>query len=51
MTGIMGTFLTRSNTTMTRQLPRDKYEQRMAGIRMGRIGRPEEVAQVIALYA
>jgi 3-oxoacyl-[acyl-carrier protein] reductase len=39
------------DTTMTRQLPRDKYEQRMAGIRMGRIGRPEEVAQVIAFLA
>ena len=39
------------DTTMTRQLPRDKYEQRMAGIRMGRIGRPEEVAQAIAFLA
>jgi 3-oxoacyl-[acyl-carrier protein] reductase len=39
------------DTTMTRQLQKDKYEQRMAGIRMGRIGRPEEVAQAIAFLA
>jgi 3-oxoacyl-[acyl-carrier protein] reductase len=39
------------DTAMTRQLPREKYEQRVAGIRMGRIGRPEEVAQAIVFLA
>jgi len=39
------------DTLMTRQLPPDKYRQRMAGIRMGRIGTPEEVAQAVAFLA
>jgi 3-oxoacyl-[acyl-carrier protein] reductase len=39
------------DTDMTRQLPPDKYQQRMAGIRMNRIGTPEEVARVIAFLA
>jgi 3-oxoacyl-[acyl-carrier protein] reductase len=39
------------DTAMTRQLPPEKFEQRMAGIRMGRIGTAEEVAQVIAFLA
>jgi 3-oxoacyl-[acyl-carrier protein] reductase len=39
------------DTDMTRQLPADKYQQRMAGIRMKRIGTPEEVARVIAFLA
>jgi len=39
------------DTQMTRQLPPDKYRQRIAGIRMGRIGTPEEVAQAVAFLA
>jgi 3-oxoacyl-[acyl-carrier protein] reductase len=39
------------DTDMTRQLPPDKYKLRMAGIRMNRIGTPEEVARVIAFLA
>ena len=39
------------DTDMTRQLPPDKYQQRMAGIRMNRVGTPEEVARAIAFLA
>jgi 3-oxoacyl-[acyl-carrier protein] reductase len=39
------------DTDMTRQLPSDKYQQRLAGIRMGRIGTPREVAQAIVFLA
>jgi 3-oxoacyl-[acyl-carrier protein] reductase len=39
------------DTAMTRQLPPEKFQQRMAGIRMGRIGTPDEVAQVIVFLA
>lgn len=39
------------DTDMTRQLPSDKYQQRIAGVRMGRIGTAEEVARVIAFLA
>jgi len=39
------------DTTMTSQLPPDKFQQRIASIRMGRIGKPEEVAQVILFLA
>ena len=39
------------DTDMTRQLPSDKYQQRLAGIRMGRIGSPREVAQAIVFLA
>jgi 3-oxoacyl-[acyl-carrier protein] reductase len=39
------------DTAMTRQLPPDKYAKRMAGIRMGRIGTAEEVAQAILFLA
>ena len=39
------------DTTMTRQLPPEKFQQRLAGIRMGRIGAAEEVAKVIAFLA
>ncbi len=39
------------DTAMTRQLPPEKFQQRMAGIRMGRIGTAEEVAQVIVFLA
>jgi 3-oxoacyl-[acyl-carrier protein] reductase len=38
-------------TDMTAQLPPEKYEQALAGIRMGRAGTPEEVALVIAFLA
>jgi 3-oxoacyl-[acyl-carrier protein] reductase len=39
------------DTAMTRQLPPEKFQQRMTGIRMGRIGTAEEVAQVIVFLA
>ena len=39
------------DTAMTRQLPPEKLQQRMAGIRMGRIGTAEEVAKVIVFLA
>ena len=39
------------DTSMTRQLPPEKRQQRIAGIRMGRIGTPEEVAQAIVFLA
>ena len=39
------------DTDMTRQLPPDKYQQRMSGIRMGRIGTAEEVAHAIVFLA
>jgi 3-oxoacyl-[acyl-carrier protein] reductase len=39
------------DTTMTRQLPPEKYQQRVASIRMGRVGTPEEVAQAIVFLA
>ncbi|MGA2967260.1 MAG: glucose 1-dehydrogenase [Terriglobales bacterium] len=39
------------DTAMTRQLPPEKFQQRMAGIRMGRIGTAEEVAQAIVFLA
>jgi 3-oxoacyl-[acyl-carrier protein] reductase len=39
------------DTSMTRQLPPDKHRQGMEGIRMGRIGTPEEVAQAIVFLA
>jgi 3-oxoacyl-[acyl-carrier protein] reductase len=39
------------DTAMTRQLPPEKFQQRMAGIRMGRIGTAEEVAQAILFLA
>ena len=38
-------------TAMTAQLPAQIYEKRVASIRMGRAGRPEEVAQAIAFLA
>ena len=37
------------DTDMTRGLPKDKFEERMASIKMGRIGKPEDVANT-ALY-
>ncbi len=39
------------DTAMTRQLPPEKFQQRMAGIRMGRIGTAEEVARSIVFLA
>jgi 3-oxoacyl-[acyl-carrier protein] reductase len=36
---------------MTRTLPRDKREQRVTSIKMGRIGTPEDVARVILFLA
>jgi 3-oxoacyl-[acyl-carrier protein] reductase len=39
------------DTEMTRQLPPRKFEQRLEGIRMGRIGAPGEVAQAIVFLA
>jgi 3-oxoacyl-[acyl-carrier protein] reductase len=38
-------------TAMTAQLPAQMYEKRVSSIRMGRVGRPEEVAQAIAFLA
>jgi len=37
------------DTDMTRSLPKDKYEQRLDSIKMGRIGKPEDIANT-ALY-
>jgi 3-oxoacyl-[acyl-carrier protein] reductase len=39
------------DTDMTHQLTAEKFQQRVAGIRMGRIGTAEEVAQTIAFLA
>jgi 3-oxoacyl-[acyl-carrier protein] reductase len=38
-------------TDMTRQLPPEKFQQRAAGIRMGRVGTAEDVAQAIVFLA
>ena len=38
-------------TDMVRQIPEAKYRERLAGIKMKRIGQPEEVAQVIVFLA
>jgi 3-oxoacyl-[acyl-carrier protein] reductase len=39
------------DTDMVKQIPIMKYQERLAGIKMKRIGRPEEVAQVIVFLA
>lgn len=39
------------DTEMTSHLPAEKYRERMNGIRMGRIGKPEEVAQAVLFLA
>lgn len=39
------------DTRMARSVPPDKFEQRLASIAMGRIGRPEEVASVALFLA
>lgn len=38
-------------TDMTKQLSDEKYQQRLSEIKMGRIGKPEEVANVILFLA
>lgn len=38
-------------TDMTRELPADVKEKIMAGITLGRIGKPEEIAEVVAFLA
>jgi 3-oxoacyl-[acyl-carrier protein] reductase len=39
------------DTDMTRQLPEDRRREALASIKMGRVGQPEEVAQVILFLA
>lgn len=39
------------DTDMTKQLPKEKFEQRLSEIKMGRIGKPEEVANIILFLA
>lgn len=39
------------DTDMTRQLPSEKYQERLASIRMNRIGTPEDVANVVLFLA
>lgn len=39
------------HTDMVKQLPQEKFDERMRGIRMGRIGQPEEVANTILFLA
>ena len=39
------------DTDMTRRLPKEKYEQRLNSIRMGRIGTPEDVARAVLFFA
>ncbi len=39
------------DTDMTQSLPEDKYEERVASIKMGRIGTPEDIANVVLFLA
>jgi len=39
------------DTDMARQLPPEKYQERLSAIKMQRIGRPEEVASVVLFLA
>ena len=39
------------DTDMARSVPPEKFAERLAGVRMGRIGRPEEVADVALFLA
>jgi 3-oxoacyl-[acyl-carrier protein] reductase len=39
------------DTDMTRQLPQAKYDERMASIKMGRIGRPDDIAHSVLYFA
>jgi len=38
-------------TDMVNQLPKEKYQERMASIKMGRIGTPEDVAKAVLFLA
>lgn len=39
------------DTEMARSIPKEKYEERLASIKMGRIGKPEEIAKVALFLA
>ncbi len=39
------------DTDMTRQLPPDKFAERLKSVKMGRIGKPEDIANVILFLA
>lgn len=39
------------DTDMVRQIPPEKYQQRMESIKMGRIGSPDEVAKAVLFFA
>jgi 3-oxoacyl-[acyl-carrier protein] reductase len=39
------------DTDMTRHLPREKFQERLAGIRMKRMGTPEDVARAVLFFA
>ncbi len=39
------------DTDMTRQLPPEKYQERLASIRMKRIGTPDDVARAVLFFA
>ncbi len=39
------------DTDMVRRLPRDKFDERLASVKMKRIGRPEEVANAVLFLA
>jgi 3-oxoacyl-[acyl-carrier protein] reductase len=39
------------DTDMTRQLAKDKFEERMRSIKMGRIGTPDDVAKAVLFFA
>ncbi len=39
------------DTEMTRALPPEKFEERSAGIKMGRVGTPEDIARSVLFFA
>jgi 3-oxoacyl-[acyl-carrier protein] reductase len=39
------------DTNMTQQLSKEKHDERMRSIKMGRIGRPEDIAQGVLFFA
>ena len=39
------------DTDMVRQIPKEKFDQRMASIKMARIGRPEDIANAALFFA